>query len=563
MLTRATRKAIVLGRKLYSMSSVDPADTKTELFCGATRMALSYVEDRYGRELMEDLAYSTRMNLDYLQDSRNWVSLAYFYRLLDRLVECTGNPNAPYEVGLYGAKSRSSGLLEILARRLGTPRTAYRIWIQLTPRWSKANEWKLLRIDDTSCRISVRNYGHFQNRNNCLCIQGTIASAPTLFGLPPAKVNETECACQGAGACVYEVSWVDFPRRLGGGLGFAVRLAAGVAGAWILGGGTSGNVLALLFSLVGYFWGREIDYERKLRSVYRRHDETAASLEESMRATEELNEELQERVEQRTDELFKSTQELEQALTELKESRERELVAEKQAAIGVLAGGTAHEINNPLNAVSLCIQSLKEDVADEKLVSQLELAARATRRCKRIVNDLLSLSREPQQQGASSIEKILREALTLFGREDAGEVEIKMTVSPDLPSLMVDRMQIQQAILNLLKNASDAMEGKGVAEVILDADDENVTLSVSDQGPGIKEEDRKKIFDPFFTTKRTGKGMGLGLSITYQLVRRNGGTIEVESDGKKGATFAMVFPLVPTQEQDRADHHAVTSDDDA
>ena len=534
-------------------------DTLMELGCVVIRPVLKYVRERKGDAVLQSIAEKLGLRLDYLDDWRNWISFECYSRLLDEVVKELDEADAPYTAAKLYTDFDAYGSVGRLVCYLGSPGASYRMMALVSARWDRVNVWRVVESQHNRCVLAITSRCR-QTKNNCLCIQGGLAAIPRLWKLPYAQVTELQCACEGGDACVYEIVWQGDPRRLWGSVGFTLALGVGACVGGVMGWNVMTYAFTLVVSFMGYFWGREIDYSRKLTDVYRRHDETAASLEEAIRGTEKLNEELQHRVEERTDELFQSTRELERALAELKASRERELVAEKQAAVGVLAGGTAHEINNPLNAVSLCIQSLKEDLTDAGMISQLELAERATRRCKRIVNDLLSLSREPQRQGAVSLERILGAALTLFEKEDSGSVEVRTTVAPDLPRLMVDRMQIQQAILNLVKNASDAMDGKGTIEAALEADGENVVLSIADEGPGIKEEDRQKIFDPFFTTKRVGKGMGLGLSITYQLVRRNGGSIEVDSSEHGGATFRMVFPIVPRDLGDQAEQGAIIRD---
>jgi signal transduction histidine kinase len=531
-------------REIYPMSSVDPADTKMELTCGGAKMVLLYLEDKLGLDAMCDFVCQTKMNVDYLLDRSNWISLDYYYRFLNRLVEFTGNSNSPYEAGLYASKKKCFGPIEVLLARCASIEATYKFLVWSAPRWNRVAEWKMLEAGRNACKLSVCNYTYSQTKNNCLCIQGVLATMPQVKGLPTAKVEELQCACDGADACIYKLTWVDRPVRLWAAIGFVMGLAAGVAVGYLTAWDIMSYLITLSLSLVGYFAGRQADYKFKLTDVYRRNEETAASLQESMRATEKLNEELQSKVEVRTRELAKSNRELAQALKDLKENQERMLIAEKQSAIGVLAAGMAHELNSPLNAIRLSVEGLQEDVGgDSHLQSQLALAGRATNRCKRIINDLLSFSREPKRETSVRIEDILEASLMLFEKEHPGGLRIERQIAKDLPTLQLDRMQIQQVVLNLLKNAADAMGDKGTIEVTLESSGGDVVLRVTDHGTGIREADRKRIFDPFFTTKTNGRGMGLGLSITYQLIQRNGGTIEVISREGQGSSFIVRFPV--------------------
>lgn len=526
------------------MSKVDPEDTRMELTCICTKFATMYFEERSGREAMEKFVYETKMNLEYIRDANNRMSFGYFCRFLRKLVEHSGNPNAPFEAGVYQSEKLCQGAFQAVAKRFVTVASTYRFFVQLAPRFGTVAEFRMLELSRNACTISVQNHKYPQDKNNCLCTQGVLASAPRNFGLPLAQVDELECACDGHDACVYRITWVNKPERMWGALGFAVGLLLGalacVSATW----STAGLVTMLLLAMLGYFMGREKDYKTRLKEVYSHNEEQAESLHKSLKDIEKLNEGLQATVEMRMEEIKKSNDDLGETLRELEESQEKVLVAEKQAAIGVLASGMAHEMNSPINAIRLSTQGLREDLgSDSELLPQVEVVERATDRCKRIINDLLSFSREPRRETSVRIEEILESTLIAFENEYDGGVDIIRNVQSGLPRLTLDRMQTYQAIHNLLTNASDALEGRGQIRVSLTSDSKEVVLSVSDDGPGMNEATRRRIFDPFYTTKASGKGTGLGLSIAYQLVKRNNGTIEVHSGEGRGATFTIRFPV--------------------
>jgi signal transduction histidine kinase len=138
----------------------------------------------------------------------------------------------------------------------------------------------------------------------------------------------------------------------------------------------------------------------------------------------------------------------------------------------------------------------------------------------------------------------VNKSISLFLREHPEGISVSKDISPGLSRVCLDRAQTQQVVLNLLSNASNAMGGDGQIDVCLKQERGGLALTVRDYGRGMSDSVRQKVFDPFFTTRHTGeeKGMGLGLSIAYQLVRRNGGTIEVESKEGQGAKFTVRFP---------------------
>jgi two-component system, NtrC family, sensor kinase len=134
-------------------------------------------------------------------------------------------------------------------------------------------------------------------------------------------------------------------------------------------------------------------------------------------------------------------------------------------------------------------------------------------------------------------------AVDVFMVEHPSDIRVTKHIMPGLPTLQLDMVQIQQVIMNLLRNAADAMKYRGEIKVSLAHEGNSIVLKVIDHGCGISEVDRARVFDPFFTTKRPGRGIGLGLSISYQLIKRNGGTIEVASEEGKGTTFTVKFPV--------------------
>ncbi len=226
-------------------------------------------------------------------------------------------------------------------------------------------------------------------------------------------------------------------------------------------------------------------------------------------------------------------------------TREQIGQSEKLASIGRLAAGVAHEINNPLTGV-LTFASLmrtKKNM-DEQDIGDLDVIIRETTRVREIVRGLLDFAREsPSIQQPLQINEVIANTLRLVrSQKDFRKVTIQERLAENLPLVRGDKNQLQQVVLNLSLNACEAMEGGGTLTITTAAENGRVILRVADSGHGIKPELLDRIFEPFFTTKPVGKGTGLGLSVTYGIIQRHGGTIEIESAEGAGTTFTITLP---------------------
>src|SRR5512137_61162 len=236
--------------------------------------------------------------------------------------------------------------------------------------------------------------------------------------------------------------------------------------------------------------------------------------------------------------------ELTAANAALAEARASLVRSEKLATVGRLAAGVAHEVGNPLGAVSgyaeLARGCLQPD-ADPRLRDALERIAAAADRIDRIVRDLLDFARPaPLEVRAVSVAHALDAALRLAAVQARFRgVEVEIRLPEDLPPVLADERHLSQVFLNLLLNAGDAMGGEGQVRAAARRSGDRVVVEVSDSGPGIAAEDLPRIFDPFFTTKEPGQGSGLGLAICHSVVESLGGTIDVASPHGGGATFVL------------------------
>ena len=232
--------------------------------------------------------------------------------------------------------------------------------------------------------------------------------------------------------------------------------------------------------------------------------------------------------------------------------------ADKLSSIGLLAAGVAHEVNTPLAVISTYAQMLAKQISgDAQKAPLLEKIARQTFRASEIVNSLLNFSRTSATEFVGvELNKVIRETLVLLEHQlTAAGVEAKMIFDEGLPRMKGSPGKLQQVFLNLFLNARDAMEKGGVLTVRTWSANGRVRVTVADSGAGIARDNLARIFDPFFTTKGAKRGTGLGLSVSYGIVREHSGEIEVESTLGEGTRFELSFPesvvvkrpeLVPT-----------------
>ncbi len=245
---------------------------------------------------------------------------------------------------------------------------------------------------------------------------------------------------------------------------------------------------------------------------------------------------------------------LQRAYQELKQAQEQVIRTEKLASLGKLAATIAHEINNPLAAVLTYTRLLSKLLNKGQFTAQrMEDIARylgtmenETARCGEIVKNLLAFSRQSRvKMETHAVSTILDRTLSLISHDlEMRRITLRKHIEPDLPEIRCDFRQIQQALLNLMSNAAEAMSEGGTLSVSARRAREpgKVEVSITDTGCGIPDKDLKNIFEPFFTTKEEGKGVGLGLSVVYGIVTRHNGTIEVESKVGRGSTFTVTLP---------------------
>jgi two-component system NtrC family sensor kinase len=241
------------------------------------------------------------------------------------------------------------------------------------------------------------------------------------------------------------------------------------------------------------------------------------------------------------------------AYRELKSLQARLIQSEKMSSLGRMAASVAHEINNPLGAIvifsCLLLEKTPEDFPGRK---KLETIVREASRCRDIVRSLLDFARPGAgARHKADLNTIVRTALDLLQSQSMfNEIEVTLELSTTPIEIICDSSQIQQAVTNLLVNASEAISGRGKITIRnwCDASRQMAAVSFTDTGCGISPESLEQIFEPFFTTKQEGHGTGLGLTIVYGIIERHGGTIKVDSRLGQGTTFTVWLPEKGTEE---------------
>ncbi|MBI4838887.1 MAG: PAS domain S-box protein [Nitrospirae bacterium] len=262
--------------------------------------------------------------------------------------------------------------------------------------------------------------------------------------------------------------------------------------------------------------------------------EAEAELRKAKNEIESWNVELENRIKEKTKELEKSQAMLFQA--------------EKLSAMGRLAGGLAHELNTPLAGLLPMLEKYREKSAgDAEAYKEIDLMFKACRHMAEIVKDFSAFSRTPQGEIQSVNLNELIEATLSFSIQQLLKMGIKVNTfyTEELPNIPGKTTELQQVILNMITNARDAMPDGGELTIKTEysEDKNNVIMEFNDNGMGIEQENLTKIFDPFFTTKKTGHGVGLGLSVSYGIIKNHNGEIVVESEPGKGSRFKIFLPV--------------------
>jgi signal transduction histidine kinase len=254
-------------------------------------------------------------------------------------------------------------------------------------------------------------------------------------------------------------------------------------------------------------------------------------------------------------EIVSLNEELNKYIERLQKTQQQLIQAAKLGSIGELSAGVAHELNNPLAGVLVYTRLIKDKLArdaynKEQLTSNLDKIESAIEYCTGITRGLLDFARQsPPLLRPVTVSRAVDKALSLVGHQaKIKRIEVVREEAPALPLVVADFNQLVQVIINLVVNSIDAMQEGCQVTIGTSGDNGWVRIRVSDTGCGITPENMEKLFTPFFTTKEEVKGVGLGLAVSYGIIERHGGRIEVQSEAGKGSTFTVVLPACQSEE---------------
>jgi len=244
--------------------------------------------------------------------------------------------------------------------------------------------------------------------------------------------------------------------------------------------------------------------------------------------------------------IFKDLRERLKMERELREIQQALLQSEKLAAMGRLTSQIAHELNNPIYGIMNTLELLKTEIPPEsKRRRILELSLSEIQRLSEMLRNMLSFSKpEEEKRRPIKIDELIEGILLVMEKQmRESNIQVETSFNPDIPEIMASTNQMRQVMLNILKNAKEAMPKGGTLFVRTSKEDNRILIHIEDTGMGVPEEIRDKIFEAFFTTKQKVKGVGLGLSVCYGIIKDHDGEIKVESEEGKGTTFTISLPI--------------------
>jgi signal transduction histidine kinase len=241
---------------------------------------------------------------------------------------------------------------------------------------------------------------------------------------------------------------------------------------------------------------------------------------------------------------------LERSMELLKEKQAQLVESEKRASLGLLVSGVAHELNNPLNNISLIAERIveeKDELSTREMKDMNNILAQCDR-AKHIVENLLDFARARKSTLMEKLDivEVTRESFNLVGNQlRINNIDLQKDIPGTPLYIEGNRSKLEQILVSIMTNAIQAIQSDGsiTVGVATDTEADTVLISISDTGPGIPESEIKHIFEPFFTTKPVGKGTGLGLSVAYSLAKEHNADIRVRSEDGKGTTFTIILPL--------------------
>ena len=535
------------------------APTKIEVFrpeyhAFVYKAIFEVADQAVGREIVDQLLARYGVKREAFDDPEAWISGAFTEAFLQDLHERAGDPRIFVRVGRLAMTPAHLGPRHAFMRAFATPMVAYVLIAKSSQTMQKTRTYAFRRTGKSSCILeSVPVPGAEPEKSSHLCDirLGMISGVPTIFGLPRAQVAHPKCAVRGDACCTYEVSWAAPVRRGIVWLASGVALAAAGSYSVLSDAGLAYSALVTGIAvacswLAATTWRQQGELAARHRDVVAGQDALEVSLLNHERRFSELLEakaNVDQKVEQRTTELRAAMQQLSETL-----QRVREIEQSKTDFFN----NVSHELRSPL---TLILAPLEELMAG-RTAPHMQRATFATMhrnasRLLRLINQLLDLAKIDAGQmklslSATDLNALLGSIVAGFSSaaQKAG-VSLELIAPSEMPSFMLDAAWIESAITNLVANALRLTPSGGGVRIRIQDSGRDVTLSVSDDGPGIALEDQKKVFERFAqgdSSKRVVGGTGIGLALVREAARLHGGDVTLDSEPGRGATFTLRLP---------------------
>ncbi|HLB59345.1 MAG TPA: ATP-binding protein [Bdellovibrionota bacterium] len=473
-------------------------EKKKEVSGIAVQILIKFLDDR--KEQVGDLFQGLPYSEEHIRDKHNWIDYETLRVLYDRIQKRFPDEDIWYGIGFKYTTQRTFSFWTVIGALLRSPASMFsRFPFFVEKMFGMVTcEARDLTKEGIVLRYRFRE-GYDPSVPFLEITRGILASGPQILGHPPSNVNY-----QAVDDRTFD---------------FSIK------------------------------WKKRLPLFKRIATAFKRLFNVKGTIQE----LEESNRTLQEKY----DEVFKLNQELERYIKELKESQEQLVQAGKLSAIGELASGVAHELNNPLTVVVGYTEELDEILKSGKIdqkdsdecVSRIRYAAN---RMRRMVDHLRNFSRTSQDVFTeTNLNEVVTNAFMMVEEQmKTHSIFIDKKLDEHLPPIMADPNQLEQVIINMFTNARDAMDDikkeneghQSKLTVITRLTDGGPEIVIQDNGKGISEEVREKIFNPFFTTKDVGKGTGLGLSISHKILSKHHAKIAVDSKLNNGTCFTLTFP---------------------
>ncbi|HYO57704.1 ATP-binding protein [Archangium sp.] len=527
-------------------------DNAPEISVRTTSTLLLYFERQYGASRLTELFrhHPFGLSLEYLRTPTNFISLRFLEQLAEALVKESGDPQFMRKAGIsLAASPEALGFVYYMIRAFGSLEICFHKAVEHSSSYNRVGRFKIEKLERERLVLSYHSTVAEKSRHVCELRMGQFASFPTIWGLPPADVSESQCQVQGADCCRYHLRWMD-PLPMWGRYTGLLLGAVGGVGASMLGLGHPAFTVTSL-SLAGVSLGSWVDLRREMRRKDEALNEQAqgmmGSLEELQQRYDEMfriNVALEDRVAARTRELTEANVRLEVAL-----AKQKELDRLKSEFFD----NVSHELRTPLTLILLTLDSLLQRGPEEfqlPVRQHLETMNRSAARLLRLINNLLDLTK--LEAGKT---KLRYEPLDLQGflssllvpfevLADKKRVALELEGAAATP-VHVDVARLESVFQNLISNALK-FTSQGKVTVRLREDDTWVHVEVIDTGVGIASQDLSVIFDRFAQADSSGTrrfgGTGIGLALVKETLELHKGGIEVSSELGKGSNFHVRLP---------------------